>query len=271
MRNPLKQKNKTSNSSPIKTACIVIPTYNEINNIVSLMDQIFLNEKKNISKSKVALKILVVDDNSPDGTADAVRKYQKNNSKVHLLVRQNKEGLGAAYIAGMQYALKNLNSDILFEMDADHSHDPKDIYKMIEAIKQGADFVIGSRYIAGGGIEEGWGFHRYLISTLARSITRKGLKLGNIKDCSGGFRAIRSSALKKLDLKNLHVKGYAFQAALLESAVHNDCKITEVPIFFNRRTEGKSKMKTSDMLEGFKIIYQIRKKRMLNNLMERKI
>ncbi len=270
MKKLLKQKRKIHATSLIKTACIVIPTYNEVSNITSLIDNIFLNERKNILKSKVSLKILVVDDNSPDGTANAVKKYQRNNSKVHLLIRQKKEGLGAAYIAGMQYALKNLNADIIFEMDADHSHDPADIYKMIDEIKNGADFVIGSRYIAGGGIEKGWGFHRYLISKLARSITRIGLRLGKIKDCSGGFRAIRATCLRRLNLNQLNVKGYAFQAALLESAVYNRCKIVEVPIFFNKRTEGTSKMKTSDMLEGFKIIYQIRKKRILNNRKSKK-
>jgi len=259
---------KTHNEQ-VRTACLVVPTYNESKNIIPLLKNIFLTEKENFSKEKVSLKVLVVDDSSPDGTARIVLNYKKinskNNSKVFILIRKKKEGLGMAYIAGMKYAIKKLNPDVIFEMDADHSHSPKNIYQMIRAIKKGADFVIGSRYVSGGGIEKGWGMHRYVISTLARSITRIGLNLGQINDCSGGYRAIRSTVLKKIDLDNLEVKGYAFQAALLEATVHEGFKVVEVPIFFNNRNSGNSKMRFSDMLEGFSLIYKIRKKRFIEN------
>ncbi len=257
-----------NNNNQIRTACIVMPTYNESENIIPLLKKIFVFERKNRNKYGFSLKVLVVDDNSPDGTAKMVMTYQKNNSKVHILIRKQKQGLGMAYIAGMKYALKTINPDIIFEMDADHSHDPKEIYPMIAAIEEGADFVIGSRYISGAGIEKGWGIHRYIMSSLARSITRTGLSLGAIKDCSGGYRAIRREVLHKIDLNYLEVKGYAFQAALLEAAVHEEFKVVEVPIFFNNRNAGNSKLRFSDMMEGFALIYKIRKKRFMEWLGE---
>lgn len=243
----------------MKKACIIIPTYNESKNVSSLLDNIFLNEKK---QKQYVFHVLIVDDNSPDGTSEIIKKYMKKNKKVHLLLRKNKEGLGKAYIDGMKYALKKIKPDVLFEMDADHSHNPDDIPKMLDAIEEGNDFVIGSRHVSGGGVSKGWGAHRKLTSFLARSISNIFLGLGGVKDCSGGFRAIRKRVFDKVILDDLDVRGYAFQVALLESVVHNGFKVKEVPIIFEERSSGESKMGVSDMLEGFIIIYKIRLKRL---------
>jgi len=242
--------------------CIVIPTYKEARNIEPLMDRIFaVMAEQHETVRPVDLHVLVVDDSSPDGTASLVKAYAQKNPAVHLLVREEKRGLGAAYIAGMTHALETLSPEIVFEMDADHSHDPKYLPGMIRAVEDGADFVIGSRYVEGGGIPENWGLHRKVISALASGITKCTLGLRGIKDTSGGFRAIRADVLRKVDLGSLHVKGFAFQAALLEAAVHHGFKVKEVPIHFIERHEGKSKMRLRDMVEGWTIIFRIKAKR----------
>ena len=243
----------------IRKAAIVIPTYNEATNIPILLDRIYENQKK----LAVKLHVLVVDDSSPDGTADVVKQYAQQNKQVHILVRKEKQGLGAAYIHGMKHALELIKPDILFEMDADGQHNPDDIPKMIKAINEGNDFVIGSRYIEGGSISGDWGFHRKIISFLAGFVTRVGLRLNNIKDASGGYRAIRKEVFDSVDLDKLDVKGYAFQAALLEAVVYHKFKIKEVPITFNQRIEGESKMRVSDMLEGWVIVFKIRGRRFI--------
>lgn len=239
-------------------ACIVIPTYNESKNIKSLLDLIYSVEGK---QKRYSFNVLIVDDDSPDGTAEIVKLYMKKNNKVHLLLRREKEGLGKAYIAGIKYALKKLKPEVIFEMDADHSHNPEDIIKMLNAIDEGYDFVIGSRYIEGG-VSKEWEVHRRFTSFCARTISRLGLSLGGIKDSSGGFRAIRKDVFKLVNLDDLEVKGYAFQVALLEGVVHHKFRIKEVPITFKKRNAGDSKMRLKDILEGFLIIYKIRLKRL---------
>lgn len=248
---------KSQMKSDISKIAVVIPTYNEARNITNIMDEVYKNPKNKM----VDLHILVVDDNSPDGTAKIVEEYIKHNKKVHILIRLKKEGLGAAYINGMEHALKTLQPDVIFEMDADGQHNPLDIPRMIESINEGNDFVIGSRYINGGSIKGDWGWDRKLISYLAGLVTRKGLRLGDIKDASGGFRAIKREVLEGINLENLDVKGYAFQAALLEAAVYHNFKVKEIPIIFNQRLEGESKMRLSDMLEGWKVVFKTRWKR----------
>lgn len=256
--------NKESGTSRDLNVCIVVPTYNESKNIVKLLDQIFENEKLQKEKgNNDSISVLVVDDSSPDGTADIVRQYSYKNGRVHLLLRKEKNGLGAAYIAGIKHAMSMLNPDVIMEMDADLSHDPKDISRLIEGIKQGADFVIGSRYINGGSIPDDWGIKRKVVSSLANSFTRNMLSMREIRDCSGGFRAIRASLLEKINLDALNVKGYAFQASLLEAALRHDAVVKEVPIAFADRTQGESKMGVSDMVEWATILLRIRISRML--------
>jgi dolichol-phosphate mannosyltransferase len=256
---------KISNpGSDIKTACIVMPTYNESSNIGSTLDTIYFYKKKN--SADIVLHVLVVDDNSPDRTYEIVEEYTKKNPHVHLLLRKNKEGLGAAYVHGIKYALENIHPQVIFEMDADGQHDPKDIFRMLEEINKGYDFVIGSRYIEGGQIPENWGILRKIKSFAASNISKIGLGLRGIRDISGGFRAIRATVFDKISLDSISSKGYAFQAEILENIFYNKFRIKEIPITFNERIAGDSKMRAIDILEGWKIIFKIRKKRILEKI-----
>lgn len=246
------------NQHRISTACIVIPTYNEAGNIAQLLDAIFKNDQEHRLKGgSIALSVLVVDDNSPDGTAAIVQNYSKKNPAVHLLLRTQKQGLGAAYTAGMSHAMLLLNPDVILEMDADFSHDPNDVFRLLAGIQEGADFVIGSRYVKGGSIPENWGLHRRVISKAANLYTKAVLRIPRVKDCSGGFRAIRSSVLQQVDLSALNVKGYAFQVLLLEAAVRVGAVVREVPIAFLERNAGKSKMRFTDMAEGGALLLRV--------------
>jgi dolichol-phosphate mannosyltransferase len=222
-------------------------------------------ERKN-KNAKISISVLVVDDNSPDGTAKIVRVYRHMNKKVHLLLRKEKNGLGAAYIAGMQHAIKILNPDVIMEMDADGQHNPADIFRLLAKINEGADFVIGSRYVKGGSLPETWGTHRKLISRAANMYTKTVLQTGNVKDCTGGFRAIRTSILKKIDFDALNVKGYAFQVTLLNACVRAGAKTAEVPIAFNERKAGESKMRPEDMISGGFLILKVRAKQIPRDL-----
>jgi dolichol-phosphate mannosyltransferase len=256
---------KTAVTKSFLDVCIIVPTYNESGNIVTLLDRIFLNDKKHSQAQNAQVSVLVVDDNSPDGTAKLVQQYQKKNKRVHLLSRAEKNGLGAAYIAGMTYAMNTLKPDVVFEMDADLSHNPDDVFRLIAGIQQGADFVIGSRYIPGGSIPEEWGLHRKFISKAANIYTKTILSMGDVKDCTGGFRAIRVSALKTIDLSKLSVKGYAFQISLLEAFINKGFVVAEVPIAFNDRTLGSSKMRFKDIAEFGSVVLQLRAARMFSS------
>jgi dolichol-phosphate mannosyltransferase len=237
-------------------ACVIIPTYNEAGNIVRLLDSVYDYEKE-LNTDNWDLHVLIVDDNSPDKTADVIKSYMKKEPRVHLLFRKQKNGLGAAYIAGMKYAMSKLEPDVVFEMDADHSHDPKEIFPMLSEISVGYDFVIGSRYIKGGSIPENWGIKRKIISKVANIFSKLVLNIRDVQDCTGGYRAIRTAALKNINLSSLSVKGYAFQIALLNAMIKNHFKIKEIPIAFHDRTEGKSKMGLNDMTELGAIVLRL--------------
>jgi dolichol-phosphate mannosyltransferase len=253
-------------SNGLRDVCIVMPTYNEADNILKVLDRIFENARiYSASRRFVNLMVLVVDDSSPDGTASLVSGYMRENPKVHLLLRTEKQGLGAAYIAGMKYALANLDPDVIFEMDADMSHNPDDIFRMLEAMEDGADMVIGSRYIRGGEVASDWGIHRRFISGFANLLTKVSLRIPKIKDCTGGFRAIRASALRKIDLDALQVKGYAFQVSLLVSLLDKGSKVVEIPIMFSERESGQSKMRLKDITEMGMLMVRMGTKRMFSN------
>jgi glycosyltransferase involved in cell wall biosynthesis len=238
------------NHIPFISVCIVIPTYNEAHNIPKLLSSLYSEgQQVNYHKENIIMNVLVVDDNSPDGTADIVKTHQASNKNIHILLRNSKEGLGAAYIAGMQHAMNILKPDIIFEMDGDLSHGPEYIMPMILKVKEGADFVIGSRYTKGGSIPENWGIKRKLISKSANLYTKTILGIKGVNDCTGGFRAIRTSKLEEIDLSSLKTKGYAFQISLLEEMRKNNAIIEEVPIAFKDRTNGLSKMRIYDILE----------------------
>jgi len=223
---------------------LIIPTYNEVGNIARLID--FLEPQ--FEKMGHDSHVLVVDDNSPDGTADAVRDIRKRCANVHLITG-DKSGLGAAYIRGMRHALTELSAEVVFEMDADFSHKPEDVPRLMAEIDAGADFVIGSRYVIGGSIPREWGLHRRLNSFFGNIVARYVTGIYKVHDCTAGFRAIRVSLLRKIDLDELRVQGYAFQVALLHEAVIRKANIREIPVEFVERTVGDSKLGLSDIIE----------------------
>ncbi len=203
------------------------------------------------------MHILFVDDNSPDNTAEIIQKECQKHSNIHLITGE-KKGLGAAYIRGMQYAADCLKADVLMEMDADFSHKPEDIPRLLSAIDKGADFVIGSRYVRGGKIPRDWAFWRKLNSKWGNFFARYIAGLYKIRDCTAGFRAIRVSVIKKIYLTNLKVKGYAFQIALLHRAVASHAVVREVPVEFIDRVEGETKLGLADILEFIINVFWIR-------------
>ncbi|HIH24192.1 TPA: polyprenol monophosphomannose synthase [Candidatus Woesearchaeota archaeon] len=260
---PLTIQNTSLQHERAVSVCIVLPTYNEAANITHILDRIF-DQQTVHGSSHIQLSVLVVDDNSPDGTADLAREYGRKNEAVHLLSREEKDGLGAAYIAGFQHAIHTLHPDILMEMDADGQHNPSDIFRLVTRIGADADFVIGSRYIPGGSVPQTWSAHRKLISRAANRYTKMLLNTGGAKDCTGGFRAIKASTLLKIDFAQLQVKGYAFQVTLLDACVRNGAMIQEVPIAFLERERGESKMRPKDMILGALMIANIRIHRLLH-------
>lgn len=223
---------------------VVLPTYNEAENIGRLIHAL----QGPFARTGHDCSVLVVDDRSPDGTATIVREAQRRFPGVHL-VEGEKRGLGAAYIRGMRHALKSLKADVVFEMDADFSHDPEDVPRLLKALEDGADFVIGSRYVEGGSIPANWGTHRKLISRWGNFFARHVAGLHSVRDCTAGFRAIRGRLLRRIDLGHLRVQGYAFQTALLWEARLHGAKIAEVPVHFVDRTVGQSKLGLADLLE----------------------
>ena len=223
---------------------MVIPTYNEKDNIGLLIDRL----REVFQRISHEMSILVVDDNSPDGTASVVKEKMGACRNVFLITGK-KEGLGSAYIRGMKHAMEEMNADAVMEMDADFSHNPEDVPRLVAALSGGADFVIGSRYVDGGSIPKGWGFMRKLISRGGNIFARYIAGMYRIRDCTAGFRAIRVSLLEKIDLAGLRIQGYAFQIVLLSQAVARNAVIREIPVEFVDRTRGESKIGVSDILE----------------------
>ena len=238
---------------------IVIPTYNEAENIEKLITKIFSLEIDD-------LEIIVVDDNSPDGTSEIIKNLQSFPPKakipseggaifnLHLIQRTKKLGLGSAYITGFKKALE-LNADYIFEMDADFSHDPDDIPRLLKACEN-ADLVIGSRKIKGGKVI-GWGWTRKFMSNGAMWFSRFLLSL-KPKDVTAGFRCFKRKVLESININTIKSNGYAFQEELLYRTQKADFKITEVPVIFIDRQEGKSKLSKKDIFEFFWIILKLR-------------
>ena len=225
---------------------IVTPTYNERKNIEELLNTIFTIDSN--------YHVLVVDDNSPDDTGAIVKELQSNYSNLHLLSRVKKEGLGSAYVAGFKYALKG-NYDKIVQMDADMSHDPKDVVSLISELDN-SDVVIGSRYISGINVVN-WPIRRLIISYGANIYTRLITGLP-VKDATGGFKCWKREVLESLDLDNVRSQGYSFQIEMTYRAWLQNFKIKEVPIIFVDRTIGESKMDRSVMLEAAIMIPRLR-------------
>ena len=223
---------------------MIIPTYNERDNIGALIDALH----QQFAFIQHEMHILVVDDHSPDGTSDVVKGKMAAYANLHL-VSGRKQGLGAAYIRGMQHALSVLWADAVMEMDADFSHKPEDVPRLIKALEAGADFVIGSRYVVGGSIPQEWHVLRKLASRVGNIMARYVVGLYHIKDCTAGFRAIRAALLETINLGDLNVQGYAFQIALLRAALVHQAVIQEIPVAFIDRVKGQSKLGLRDIVE----------------------
>ncbi len=228
---------------------IIIPTYNEAENIEKLISKIF-------ALHIPRLEILIVDDNSPDETAQIVEKIS-HEYPIHLIKRAGKLGLGSAYLTGFKKAL-SLGANYIFEMDADFSHDPDDIPRIIEAI-QDADLVIGSRKVKGGKVV-GWGWIRKFMSNGAMWFSRLLLGL-QAHDVTAGFRCFRRRVLETLDLKSIKSNGYAFQEELLYRTQKHGFKIREIPVTFIDRQEGKSKLSKKDIFEFFIVMIKLKFKK----------
>lgn len=229
---------------------IILPTYCEAENIVKLTEEI---ERITSNLPQHQFQLLVVDDSSPDGTADKVKELQKKFSNIVLLTGK-KEGLGKAYLRGMNYATEKLNAEVMFEMDADFSHDPKVIPEFIKKIENGADFVIGSRYIKGGSIPDNWGLHRKIFSIIGNLIVRIGLGVFKIHDWTSGYRAIKAEVFKQTNSGIEKFSGYTFQVVFLHRTQKAGFRIEEVPIQFTDRLFGHSKIAPFDYIKNL-ILY----------------
>lgn len=233
-------------------AMVVIPTYNEKENVAKMVDAVL--GLPVASPSAAALDLLVVDDNSPDGTGAIVEELMRAKPRLHCLHREKKEGLGRAYVAGFKKAME-LGADLVVQMDCDFSHDPNDIPRLLEAMKA-ADLVIGSRYVKGGGTP-GWPFKRRLISRCGGFFIRTVTGLP-VKDPTGGFRCWRRETLEALDLDTVESAGYSFQLEMNHRAWKRGFAIKEIPIVFTDRIAGCSKITAGIALESIKIALRLR-------------
>lgn len=234
---------------------VIIPTFNEAENINRLLGILF-EEFKQIKNHN--LEALIVDGNSPDGTASVVRNFAKDHPWIHL-VEKEKGGLGADYIFGMKYALAKLNADAVIEMDADFQHDPKDIKRFVAQLEAGYDYVIGSRYIEGGSIPKEWIFYRRFISVLGNLVSRLILWLPQITDYTTGFKASRVKGfLDSIDFSRIYSKGFAYKIHLLSEMVSRRAKVKEIPITFGSRDKGVSKMEGNSIFDSLSVVLKIR-------------
>ena len=233
---------------------VIIPTYNELDNLPRLIPEVLSQDE--------SIHLLIVDDGSPDGTAKFVEEESKINDRIHLLKREKKMGLGTAYIAGFKYALKN-NFDFIFEMDADFSHNPKELKNFLVAIKE-HDLVLGSRYINGVRVLN-WPMRRLLLSFFASIYTRiiTGMP---INDATGGFKCFRRKVLESIDLDKIKSNGYSFQIEMTFKAFTKGFKIKEIPIVFADRVKGKSKMSKKIVREAVMMVWKLRLQHMFGKL-----
>ena len=231
---------------------IAIPIYNEKENILQLIKSL----RRFSDQQHWSIDIVVVDDNSPDGSADAILSNYKNSSSIHLIKRPQKMGLGSAYINAFNFILRNLKPDIVIQMDADFSHPPELMPEMITKIESGNDLVIASRYVKNGGVEN-WPTSRKVISKGANLLFK--LLLGSkINDVTSGFRAFRFETLKELMKVDLSSKGYEFQIEVIYQISQITDKVYEIPFIFKDRKEGKSKLSTNDIIHFYLKVISLR-------------
>jgi len=222
---------------------VIIPTYNESENIRSIVDAV----------RNHGYDVLVVDDSSPDGTGEIADQLATADGGVHVLHRTAKQGLGPAYAAGFEHGLE-MGAEVLIEMDADFSHDPADLPRLVNAIETGADLAIGSRYVAGGGTV-GWPWYREAISRAGNAYASLMLGL-DVKDSTAGYRAFRDTTIRKIDPSTCKSSGYGFQVEMAWRTEEAGLVITEVPIMFKDREYGESKMRSSIAIEAMALVTQ---------------
>ncbi|MEI7592747.1 MAG: polyprenol monophosphomannose synthase [Actinomycetes bacterium] len=222
---------------------VILPTFNEAENILIILDL--------VRKHVPAVAVLVVDDGSPDGTADLAEQWGSNNGGVDVLRRREKSGLGSAYRAGFQWGLER-GFEILIEMDSDLQHDPAMLPALIHAVEDGADLAIGSRYVPGGSVP-GWKRSRRLISQGGNIYGAMVLGL-HVRDLTAGFRAYAATALTRIDLDAVKADGYGFQIEMAYAVANNDGRIVEVPITFGSRQRGSSKMSSFIVFEALGMV-----------------
>lgn len=233
---------------------VIIPTYNEINNIQKLIPDII--------ELYPNMDILVVDDNSPDGTGEFVKKMGERDKRIRVLQRSGKMGLGTAYCEGFRHMLDN-GYDLAIQMDADYSHDPKVIGDFLKEIENN-DLVIGSRYISGVNVIN-WPMRRLLLSYFANVYTRVITGMP-VRDATGGYKCFRREVLESIDLERIHSNGYAFQIEMNFKAFKKGFRLKEIPIVFVDRVEGTSKMSKKIVREAVWMVWKLRIRSMLGIL-----
>jgi len=231
--------------------CCVIPTFNEAGNITGLLARL------TALYPDPRFRFLIVDDESPDGTAALVRKAAAEDSRIELLTNPRR-GLGRAYVRGMNHALDAVRADIVVEMDADFSHDPADLRRLLECIESGADVAIGSRYVKGGSIDERWHPVRRWLSRGGNWLASRIAGIRDVKDCTAGFRAIRADALRRAAPARIQVQGYVFQITLLHRLLQEGARVVEVPVHFRDRENGETKLDLKAITEFFWHVWWLR-------------
>lgn len=237
---------------------VIIPTYNERENIGDLLDGVFQHVPE--------ADVLVVDDGSPDGTAGIVAARGESDSRVKLLNRTAKDGLGPAYIAGFQWALER-DYALIIGMDADFSHDPSYLPQFVEQ-SRAYDLIIGSRYVPGGATPD-WKLSRRIISRVGNTVARTVLGL-KVRDCTTGYKCYRRETLAKIDLDSIEVVGYGFLIETTYQCYLNGARIKEIPIVFIDRREGKSKMTSTIVSEALGYVFRRRWQRVRKQLVRRR-
>ncbi|MDP8201838.1 MAG: polyprenol monophosphomannose synthase [Candidatus Tenebribacter burtonii] len=225
---------------------VIIPTYNEIENISNIIDAVL--------KQRESIDVLIVDDNSPDGTSNIVKEKQKKNKRINLLEREGKMGLGSAYVAGFKYALEN-NYDYIMEMDADFSHDPNDIPRILNEMEN-ADLVIGSRYLKGIHVVN-WPLRRLFLSFFAAQYAKIITRM-KINDPTGGFKCFRKEVLASIDLDDILSDGYSFQIEMNFRTWVKKFRIKELSIVFTDRRVGQSKMSKKIVREAIIVVWKLK-------------
>lgn len=231
----------------MKPALVIIPTYNELENLKPIVDAVLAVDAR--------VDVLVCDDNSPDGTGKLADELAAKNERIQVLHREKKEGLGRAYLAAFRWALAR-GYQFIIEMDADFSHDPRFLPKLIDTAQSEADLALGSRYVDGGGTVN-WGVGRQLISQGGSLYARTILGV-QIRDLTGGFKCFNRRVLEGIDLNTIQSSGYGFQIELTYRALKKGFTVKEIPIVFEDRRVGQSKMSRKIFLEAARMVWKLR-------------